>query len=137
MFLIVLGSCILERRCYREIKLDTIFLHGLEVECVIGVWEWERRIKQKIQIDLDMAADIRSAAATDRLEDTLNYKAIAKRVISHVENSNYQLVESLAESVAGILLNEFAVSWCRVKINKGGAVRGARSVGVIVERGQR
>ena len=117
--------------------MDTIFLHGLEVECVIGVWEWERRIKQKVQIDLDMAADIRNAAATDQLDDALNYKAIAKRVISHVENSNYQLVETLAESVADILINEFTVSWCRVKINKGGAVRGARAVGVVIERGQK
>ena len=114
--------------------MDTIFLHGLKVECVIGVWEWERRIKQKVQIDLDMAADIRNAAATDQLDDTLNYKAIAKRVTSHVENSNYQLVETLAESVADILINEFTVPWCRVKINKGGAVRGARAVGVIIER---
>ena len=116
--------------------MDIIFLHGLEVECVIGVWEWERRIKQKVQIDLDMSADIRSAAATDRLDDTLNYKAIAKRVISHVKNSDYQLVETLAESVANILLTEFTVSWCRVKINKGGAVRGARAVGVVIERAQ-
>lgn len=115
--------------------MDIIFLHGLEVECVIGVWEWERRIKQKIQIDLDMAADIRGAAATDQLEDTLNYKAIAKRVTSHVENSSYQLVETLAESVANILVEEFTVAWCRVKVNKGGAVRGARAVGVVIERG--
>ena len=117
--------------------MDIIFLHGLEVECVIGVWDWERRIKQKVQIDLDMSADIQSAAATDRLDDTLNYKAIAKRVISHVENSDYQLVETLAESVANILETEFKVSWCRVKINKGGAVRGAKAVGVIIERGQK
>lgn len=117
--------------------MDTIFLHGLEVECVIGVWEWERRIKQKVKIDLDMAVDIRNAAATDQLDDTLNYKAIAKRVISHVENSNYQLVETLAESVADILINEFTVPWCRVKINKGGAVRGTRAVGVIIEREQK
>lgn len=117
--------------------MDIIFLHGLKVECVIGVWEWERRIKQKIEIDLDMAADIRSAAATDQLEDTVNYKAIAKRVISHVENSNYQLVEALAESVANILVAEFKVPWCRVRINKGGAVRGARAVGVVIERGKK
>lgn len=116
--------------------MDIIFLHGLEVECVIGVWEWERRITQKVRIDLDMSADIRSAAASDQLEDTLNYKAIAKRVISHVEDSNYHLVETLAENVANILLTEFTVSWCRVKINKGRAVRGARAVGVVIERGQ-
>ncbi len=114
--------------------MDTIFLHGLKVECVIGVWEWERRIKQKVEIDLDMAADIRSAAASDQLEDTLNYKAIAKAVISHVENSEYQLVEALAESIANILVAEFKIPWCRVKLNKGGAVRGARAVGVVIER---
>lgn len=114
--------------------MDTIFLHGLKVDCVIGVWDWERRIKQRVEIDLDMAADIRRAAATERLEDTLNYKAIAKAVISHVENSEYQLVETLAESIARILTEEFQISWCRVKLNKGGAVRGARAVGVVIER---
>lgn len=112
-----------------------IYLHGLKVECVIGVWEWERRMKQKIEIDIDMAADIRSAAATDKLEDTINYKAIAKRVISHVESSEYQLVETLAENVANILVADFKIPWCRVRVNKGGAVRGARAVGVVIERG--
>lgn len=115
--------------------MDIIFLHGLRVECVIGVWEWERRIKQKVEIDLDMAADIRRAAATDQLEDTLNYKAIAKKVISHVENSEYQLVETMAENVADILISDFRIPWCRVRINKGGAVRGARAVGILIERG--
>ena len=115
--------------------MDIIFLHGLQVECVIGVWDWERRIKQQVEIDIDMAADIRGAAASDHLEDTLNYKAIAKAVISHVEDSQYQLVESLAESIAGILTGEFSISWCRVKVDKGGAVRGARAVGIVIERG--
>ena len=114
--------------------MDTIFLHGLRVDCVIGVWDWERRIKQRVEIDIDMGADIRRAAASDQLEDTLNYKAIAKAVIAHVENSEYQLVETLAESVAEILTGQFQISWCRVKLNKGGAVRGARAVGVIIER---
>lgn len=116
--------------------MDIIFVHGLTVECVIGVWEWERRIKQKIEIDLDIAADIRSAAANDQLEATVNYKAIAKKVISYVEQSEYKLVETLAERIAGILVDEFTVPWCRVKINKGRAVRGARSVGVVIERGK-
>jgi len=117
-----------------EFELDTIFLHGLKVDCIIGVWDWERRIKQKVEIDIDMAADIRRAAASDHLEDTLNYKAIAKAIIAHVESSEYQLVESLAESIAGILTGEFRIPWCRVRLNKGGAVRGARAVGVIIER---
>lgn len=116
--------------------MDKIFLHGLKVDCVIGVWEWERRITQRVEIDIDMAADIARAAATDSLEDTLNYKAIAKRVVAHVENSEYRLVETLAESVARILVSEFEIPWCRVRVNKGGAVRGARAVGVIIERGR-
>lgn len=117
--------------------MDIIFLHGLRVECVIGVWEWERRMKQKIEIDIDMAADIRSAAATDKLEDTTNYKAIAKQVVAHVESSEYQLVETLAENVANILMADFHVPWCRVRVNKGGAVRGARAVGAVIERGSK
>jgi len=120
-----------------ESNLDIIFIHGLKVECVIGVWEWERRIKQKVEIDIEMSADVRSAAATDRLEDTLNYKAIAKAIVSHVEGSEHQLVETLAEDVAQILLRKFKISWCRVKLNKGGAVRSARAVGVVIERGAR
>lgn len=114
--------------------MDIIFLHGLTVECVIGVWQWERRIKQRIEIDLDLAADIAHAARNDHLEDTVNYKAIAKRIISHVGESEYRLVEALAESIAKILIAEFAIPWCRVKINKGRAVSGARSVGVVIER---
>lgn len=114
--------------------MDTIFLHGLKVDCVIGVWDWERRIKQRVEIDIDMEADIRRAADSDQLADTLNYKAIAKTVIAHVENSEYQLVETLAESIAEILTEQFRIPWCRVKLNKGGAVRGARAVGVIIER---
>ncbi len=116
--------------------MDIVYLHGLKVECVIGVWEWERRIKQIITIDLDMGASIQRAAATDDLEDTLNYKAVAKRVIQFVGDSEFKLVETLAEKIAGILLTEFDVPWCRVRINKTGAVRGARDVGVVIERGQ-
>jgi len=116
--------------------VDIIYLHGLKVDCVIGVWEWERRIKQVVTIDLDMAADIAGAATTDSLEDTVNYKAVAKRLISYVGTSEFQLVETMAEKIAGILLEEFHIPWCRVRINKGGAVRGARDVGVVIERGQ-
>ncbi len=113
-----------------------MYLHGLKVECVIGVWEWERRIKQIITIDLDMAADIRHAAKSDRLDDTLNYKAVAKRLLQFVGDSEFQLVETLAEKIAELLRAEFSISWCRVRINKRGAVRGASDVGVIIERGQ-
>ena len=117
--------------------VDIIYLHGLKVDCVIGVWEWERRITQSITIDLDMGFDTRLAAASDSLEDTLSYKDVSKRVEQYVKTSENLLVERLAQEVADILLTEFEIRWCRVKINKFGAVRGARDVGIIIERGEK
>ena len=117
--------------------MDIIYLHDLKIECVIGIWEWERRIKQTIILDLDMAADIRRAAASDRIEDTLNYKAVSKRLTEFVGHSQFQLVETLAEQVAEILLAEFKLQWVHVRANKKGAVRGAGDVGVIIERGNK
>jgi dihydroneopterin aldolase len=116
--------------------MDIIYLHDLKIECIIGIWEWERRIKQTIILDLDMAADIRRAAATDHIDDTLNYKAVAKRLIDFVGNSQFQLVETLAEKVAETLLAEFELKWIRVRVNKKGAVRGAGDVGIVIERGK-
>ena len=113
---------------------DTIFLHDLRVETVIGIWEWERKIRQTVVIDLDMAADIRRAAATDSIDDTLNYKAVAKRVQQFVGDSSFQLVETLAEKVAALILEEFPVPWVQVRINKPRAIRGARDVGVSIRR---
>lgn len=104
---------------------------------MIGVFDWERRVKQTVILDLDMGGDIRRAAASDDLADTLNYKAVAKRVIDFVEHSQYQLVETLAERVAELILSEFGVPWVRLRLNKQGAVRGARDVGVVIERGVR
>jgi len=117
--------------------MDIIYVHDLKIETTIGIFDWERKIKQKVILDLDMAADIRKAAASDNINDTLNYKAVAKRMIEFVGSSEFQLVETLAEKVAGIVLNEFKVKWVRVHINKQGAVRGARDVGVIIERGDK
>ena len=117
--------------------MDTIYLHGLTVDAVIGIWEWERKIRQKVVIDIDMDADIRKAAASDSVDDTLNYKLVAKRIIELAETSGFQLVETLAERTADIVRNEFGVPWVRVKINKPGAIRGSRDVGVIIERGVR
>ena len=97
--------------------MDIIYLHDLKIECVIGIWEWERRIKQTVILDLDMATDIRRAAATDHIDDTLNYKAVAKRIIQYVGDSQFQLVETMAEKVAEILLSEFKLKWARVRIN--------------------
>ena len=117
--------------------MDIIYLHDLRIDTVIGVFDWERRIRQTVILDLDMAADIHRAAVSDDLADTLNYKAVAKRLIEFVGRSEFQLVETLAEKVAELVLEEFAVSWLRLRVNKQGAVRGARDVGVIIERGQR
>jgi dihydroneopterin aldolase len=117
--------------------MDIIYLSDLKIETVVGIYGWERQIKQTVVLDLAMAADIRQAAITDRIEDTLNYKAVAKRLIEFVSHSDFQLIETLAESVAEIVMTEFSVPWIRVKLNKPGAVRGARDVGVIIERGQK
>jgi dihydroneopterin aldolase len=117
--------------------MDIIFLSELRIETVIGIWEWERKIRQTVVIDLEMSADIAKAAATDQVEDTLNYKQVAKRLQQFVGDSSFQLVETLAERIAGIVREEFDVAWVRVRVNKPGAIRGSRDVGVIIERGER
>lgn len=114
--------------------MDIIFLHDLKVETVIGLWDWERKIKQTVVINLEMAADIQKAAATDSVDDTLNYKAVAKRLQQFVGDSEYQLVETLAENIARIVNKEFGVPWVKVSVSKPGAIRGARDVGVLIER---
>jgi dihydroneopterin aldolase len=114
--------------------MDTIYLHELKIDTVVGIWEWERRIRQTVVIDLEMGADIRKAAASDRIDDTLNYKAVAKRVQQFVSESSFQLVETMAERIAGLILDEFGVPWVSVKVNKPGAIRGARDVGVKIRR---
>lgn len=117
-----------------DASADVIYLHDLRIDTTIGVYAWERCVKQTLIVDIDMSTNIRLAAATDQIADTLNYKAVAKRVIAYVEQSQFQLIESLAENIASILLGEFNLTWLRLRINKQGAVRGARDVGVIIER---
>lgn len=117
--------------------MDIIYLHDLKVDTIIGIFDWERRITQTVIIDLDIQSDIHKAAQSDAIEDTLNYKAVAKRIIEYVGNSDFQLVETLAERIADIILQEFKVPWLRVRVNKKGAIRGASDVGVIIERGIR
>ena len=117
--------------------MDKIFLDELKVETIIGIWEWERKIRQTVVIDLEMSADIARAAASDAIEDTLNYKSVAKRLIQFVGESEFQLVETLAERCAEIIREEYGVRWVRLTLNKKGAVRGASDVGVIIERGER
>jgi len=113
---------------------DTIFLRELKVETVIGIWDWERKIRQRVTIDLEMGADVAHAAKTDSIEDTLNYKAVVKRVQQFVADAEFQLVETLAEKIAEVVLTEFAVPWIQVSVSKPGAIRGARDVGVLIRR---
>lgn len=117
--------------------MDIVFLRDLKIEAIIGIFDWEREIKQTLSLDLEMAADVARAAKTDAIEDTLDYKAVAKRLIEFVGQSEYKLVETLAERVAEIVLSEFDVPWIRLRVNKPGAVRYAGDVGVIIERGER
>ncbi len=114
--------------------MDIIYVRALRIETVIGMYAWERQIKHTVSLDLEMGADIRRAAATDQVADTLDYKAVAKRLIAFVEASDFQLVETLAERCASIVLAEFAVPWLRLRISKPGAVRGSQDVGVVIER---
>ena len=114
--------------------MDRVFIEALEIECVIGIYDWERKIRQPLSFDIEMDFDNRIPAASDAIEDTLDYKAVSKRLIDFVGNSSYGLVEALAEECCRIIIDEFGVSHVRLKLSKVGAVRGARAVGVILER---
>ena len=113
---------------------DKVFIEGLQIEALIGIYDWERRIRQPLRFDIEMAFDNRKPAASDAIEDTLDYKAVSKRLIAFVSASDYGLVEKLAERCAALILEEFGVEHVRLKLSKPGAVRGATAVGVIIER---
>jgi dihydroneopterin aldolase len=117
-----------------EAHPDTIFLHELRVDTVVGIWGWERKIRQTVSIDLEMGTDIRRAAGSDTIEDTLNYKSVAKRVQQFVGDSEFQLVETMAEKIAETVLAEFELPWIQVRVSKPGAIRGAKDVGVLIRR---
>ena len=116
--------------------MDTIFINEMRIETIVGIWDWERKTKQIVSIDLEMGADIKKAAMTDSIDDTLNYKGVAKRIRKFVEESSFQLVETMAEKIAEIILLEFKVPWVKVRVNKPGAIRGSRDVGVVIKREQ-
>ena len=118
----------------KQRPVDTIFLNGLEVECIIGFIDWERRIKQKVLIDFELPVDCTRAAVDDDVADTLDYKSVSKRIIAFVEASEFKLVETMAERLATLVIAEFDVAWIRLRINKPGAIRGSRDVGVAIER---
>lgn len=117
--------------------MDIIFLGGLQIETIIGIYDWERETKQTVILDIEMAWDIQKAAVSDSIDDTLDYKAVSKRIISFVETSSFYLVEKLTVEIADIIRHEFNVPWVKVTLNKKGAIRGASDVGIIVELGQK
>lgn len=117
--------------------MDIVYIRALRIDTVIGIYEWERKTRQTIVFDIEMSADIAKAAATDEIRDTLDYKAVSKRLIQFVGESSFQLVETLAERCAQLIREELGVRWVRLTLNKAGAVRGADAVGVIIERGER
>ena len=117
--------------------MDTVYIEGLKTDAVIGVYDWERSIRQTLVLDLELASDNRAAAATDGIADAVDYDAISKRILAYVQASEFELIETLAERVADIVLSEFNIPWLRLKLSKPGAVAEAKDVGVIIERGSR
>ncbi|HYM43074.1 MAG TPA: dihydroneopterin aldolase [Steroidobacteraceae bacterium] len=113
---------------------DRIFLHGLTADCIIGFIDWERRVRQTVVVDLEMPVDCRHAALSDEVADTLDYKKVAKRALEFISSSEFKLVETLAQRLALLILAEFGVAWVRVSVNKPGAIRNSRDVGVVIER---
>jgi dihydroneopterin aldolase len=114
--------------------MDKIFIHALKTEAIIGIFDWERQVKQTVIVDIEISADIRKAALSDSIDDTLNYKRVAKRVLAFVEESKFHLVETLAEHVAMLILEDFGIAWVRISLSKPGAIRDSRDVGVALER---
>ncbi|WP_421866428.1 dihydroneopterin aldolase [Motiliproteus sp.] len=117
--------------------MDIVYIKELEVETVIGIYDWERKIRQRVSLDLEMATDIRQAANTEDIDNTISYKTVSKRLIAFIEQSEFLLVETMAEQIAEIVLSEFPTPWIRLRLGKPGAVRGAKDVGVIIERGEK
>lgn len=117
--------------------MDIVYIRDLQIDTIIGIYDWERQVRQTVSLDLEMAFDISKAGASDSIEDTLDYKAVSKRLISFIEESEFFLIECMAEQCAAIVLSEFAVPWLRLRLSKPGAVRGAKDVGVIIERGNK
>ena len=117
--------------------MDIVYIRELEIETIIGIYDWEREQKQVVSLDLEMGTDISAAARSEDIENTLDYKAVAKRLIEFIEGSEFFLVETMAERIAEIVLEEFSVHWLKLRVGKPGAVTGSKDVGVIIERGNR
>jgi dihydroneopterin aldolase len=114
--------------------MDKIFIHALKTEAIIGIFDWERQVKQTVIVDIEISADIAKAALSDSIDDTLNYKRVAKHVLAFVEESKFHLVETLAQHIAMLILEDFGIAWVRLSLSKPGAIRNSRDVGVMLER---
>lgn len=115
--------------------MDIVYIKELQIQTIIGIFDWERETKQTISIDLEMGCNIKPAAQSDSIEDALDYKSVSKRIINFVEQSEFQLVETMAERIAEIILNEYRVPWLKLRLGKPGALRGSTDVGILIERG--
>ena len=117
--------------------MDLVYIHELEIDTIIGIYDWEREQKQTVVINLEMGTDIRPAAVSEDIEKALDYKQVAKRLIAFVEPAEFLLIEAMAEQIAQLVMDEFKVPWLRLQLGKPGAVTGSKDVGVIIERGQK
>ena len=115
--------------------MDTVFISELRVDTVIGVYDWEREIRQTVVLDLELASDNARAARSDAIADALDYAAISDRIQAFIEASEFQLIETMAEQLAALLIKEFGIAWLRLRLSKPGAVAYAKEVGVQIERG--
>jgi 7,8-dihydroneopterin aldolase/epimerase/oxygenase len=117
--------------------MDIIFLNSLRIDTVIGVWDWERRIRQTLIMDIEIGTDISQAGASDDINDTVDYQAVSDRIMTFTRGSEFKLIEALGEGIVKMIMSEFNVAWMRLKINKQGVVRHVRDIGIIIERGTR
>lgn len=117
--------------------MDIIFLRGLHIETIVGIFDWERVTRRVVVLDIEMATDNRKAAESDSIHDALDYAAVSQRIVAFVEQSSFYLVETLAERICEIIRTEFRVPWVRLTLNKKGAIEKASDVGIIIERGEK
>jgi len=117
--------------------MDKVFIRGLKIDAVIGVFEWEKQVRQPLIFDLEMAWDISKAAATDDLAYALNYQAVTEFVECFVQGNQFELLETLVERLADQLRQEFAMPWLSIDVEKPAVVPQAKAVGLHIERGSK
>ena len=113
---------------------DLIYIKDLRLQTIIGIFGWEREVRQEVSIDLEMTFDCKRAAKTDAIKDAIDYKKITKGIIKFVEESEFKLQETLAEGIADLVKNQYKVDSLKLRVSKPGALRHAEDVGVIIHR---